>query len=202
MARGPRYSVKFRRRREGKTNYRKRKALILSGKPRLVTRGSLRHMLVQVVEARLEGDHVLASASSKELVTKFGWRGDCGNVPAAYLTGLLAGYRALSKGIKEAVLDIGLHKPSKGSRVFAALKGAVDAGMSIPHGEEILPDMSRIRGEHVAEYSKTLLETNPEKYERQFSGYIRRGFRPEDLPTHFDEVRKKIVSSLGGDVSG
>ena len=47
-----------------------------------------------------------------------------------------------------------------------------------------------------------LLETNPEKYERQFSGYIKRGLRPEDLPTHFDEVREKIVSSLGGGVSG
>jgi len=69
--------------------------------------------------------------------------------------------------------------------VFAALKGVVDAGMRIPHSEEILPDESRIRGEHIAAY----YEQNPE----MFSEYEKRGFKPSDLPKHFEEVKSKIM---------
>ncbi|OYT43587.1 50S ribosomal protein L18 [Candidatus Bathyarchaeota archaeon ex4484_40] len=98
MARGPRYNVPFRRRREGKTDYRLRLRLVRSGLPRLVVRGSLRNMLVQVVEADIVGDRVVASAHSRELVRDYGWRGPCGNLPAAYLTGLLCGYKALAHG--------------------------------------------------------------------------------------------------------
>ncbi|RLF08815.1 MAG: 50S ribosomal protein L18, partial [Thermoprotei archaeon] len=139
MAKGPTYKVPLRRRREGKTDYRLRKKLILSGLPRLVVRGSLKHFTVQVTKAEINGDRVLASAHTKQLVRDFGWRGACGNIPAAYLTGLLAGLRAVNNGIKKAVLDIGLFSPIKGSRVFAALKGAIDAGMEIPCSEEVLP---------------------------------------------------------------
>jgi large subunit ribosomal protein L18 len=41
-------------------------------------------------------------------------------------------------------LDIGLHVPSKGTRVFAALKGVVDAGVEVPYSEDIVPDDERI----------------------------------------------------------
>ncbi|MEM2602579.1 MAG: 50S ribosomal protein L18, partial [Candidatus Bathyarchaeia archaeon] len=106
MAIGPRYRLAFRRRREGKTDYRRRKALLLSGLPRLVVRPTLKNIHVQIVEAGEGGDRTVASASSKEL-RKFDWKGGMGNVPAAYLTGLLAGKRAIAKGISRAVLDIG-----------------------------------------------------------------------------------------------
>ncbi len=192
MARGPRYKVPFRRRREGKTNYRKRLKLILSGKPRLVARKTLNHIIAQVVEARVEGDHVLVAAHSSEL-RKFGWLASCDNTPAAYLTGLLAGYRALKAGIKEAILDIGLHRPTRGARVFAVLKGAVDAGLKVPYSEEILPSEDRIRGEHIANYAKILKDTDPLKYERHFSQYLKRGLLPEELPNHFEIVREKIT---------
>ncbi len=184
MAKGARYKVPLRRRREGKTNYKKRLKLLLSRKPRLVVRITNKRVIAQIVEYGSEGDITVAYADSKEL-EKFGWKGDLNNTPAAYLTGLLIGKKALQKGVREAVLDIGLKTPSKGARVFATLKGAVDAGLAIPHSEEILPDEARIRGEHIASY----YEQNPE----MFSEYEKRGLKPSELPEHFEEVKSKIM---------
>ncbi len=192
MGRGPRYRVPWRRRREGKTNYYKRIKLVISGKPRFVVRRTNKYIIVQVIEARIEGDRVIAAAHSRELVKKYGWLGGTKNTSAAYLTGLLAGFRALKAGVAEAVLDIGLARPVPGARVFAALKGGLEAGLEIPHSEEILPPIERIRGEHIAEWAKRLKEEAPDFYKRQFSDYLRRGLAPEDLPAHFDEVLSKI----------
>ncbi len=192
MGHGPRYRVPWRRRREGKTNYYKRLKLIKSGKPRLVVRRTNKYIIVQIAEARLGGDKIIAAAHSRELVKLYGWKGGTKNTSAAYLTGLLAGYRALQKGVKEAVLDIGLHEPVKGSRVFAVLKGALDAGLEIPHSEEILPETERIIGNHIAQWAAELKASNPDFYNRQFSEYLKRGFNPEDLPSHFEEVKSKI----------
>ena len=193
MAKGPSYCVPFRRRREGKTDYRLRRALVLSRAPRLVVRGTLKHMIVQVIEAKEDGDHVITSAHSRELVRDHGWKGGCGNVPAAYLTGLLCGYKALAKGVKRVVLDIGLQSPSKGARIFAALKGALDAGLDIPHSETVLPDKSRICGEHIVDYANRL-SSDQEAYQQRFSQYLLRGLRPEQLSEHFSSVKERIVS--------
>lgn len=195
MAKGPRYRVPFRRRREGKTDYHARRALVISGKPRLVVRGSLNHMTVQVVKAKPRGDEVIVSAHTKELVKNYGWKAHCGNVPSAYLVGLLCGLKALAKGVKDVILDIGLHPPVKGARIFAALKGAVDAGLNVPHSEEKIPEPERIEGVHIAEYAKTL-KLNPEQYERQFAQYLKKKLLPEKLPEHFEKIRNKIVSSF------
>lgn len=136
------------RRRLQKTDYKKRLALLKSGKPMLVVRKSLENMRVQIVEFNPKGDETLASAFSVEL-GGLGWKGGKGNLPAAYLTGLLAGMRAKKAGISEAILDLGLQTNTKGSRIYAALKGAVDAGLSVPHSEEILPSEERISGKHI-----------------------------------------------------
>ena len=150
MAQGPRYRVPFRRRREGRTDYRQRQRLLRGRIPRAVVRLSLRNATVQFVSYAPTGDKVLAAATSKELA-KLGWTGATGNLPAAYLTGYLAGKRAAQSGVEEAVLDIGLKGPAKGSAVFAALKGMLDAGVNIPHGEEVLPAAERINGAHIDE---------------------------------------------------
>ncbi len=147
---GPHYRVGFRRRREGRTDYRTRSRLLRSEKPRAVVRKTLNQTIIQIVEQDAAGDRILASATSRELA-KHGWSAGTGNVPAAYLTGFLAGHRAAGKGVTEAILDIGLHKPSKGSRVFAALQGLLDAGVAIPHSPEILPTKERLRGSHINE---------------------------------------------------
>ena len=148
MAQGPTYRVKFRRRREGKTNYYRRRRLLLSRRSRLVVRKTNTNTIVQIVNASVVGDSTVASAISSEL-GDHGWTAGTGNIPAAYLTGFLVGLRAKSRGVKEAILDVGLNPPVKGSRVYAALKGAVDAGLEVPHNPEILPDDSRITGEHI-----------------------------------------------------
>jgi len=149
MTHGPRYYVKPRRRREGKTDYRKRLSLLRSGKVRMVVRKSLKNTQIQFVEYKEEGDNILVSVNSKELKDKFQWKFSTSTTPAAYLTGLLAGTRAKEKGISECVLDIGRYPASTGCKIFAALKGTVDAGVDCPYNEEKIPSEDRITGKHL-----------------------------------------------------
>jgi large subunit ribosomal protein L18 len=194
MAKDSRYCVQLRRRREGKTDYKARKALVLSGKPRLVARCTLKNVIAQIIVAKPHGDEVLVSAHSREL-KKYEWKAPNGNLSAAYLTGLLCGLKAKAKGVKEAVLDVGLYSPSKGARVFAVLKGVLDAGLSVPHSEEKLPDEKRIEGEHIAKYAASLA-SNPEEYQSKFSQYLTQKLPPEDLPKHFAKVKKEIFAAF------
>ena len=146
MATSPRTRVPFRRRREGRTNYRTRLALLKSQETRLVVRRTNGNVIVQFVDWTQGGDAVKATAVAQEL-KKMGWEGSAKNTPAAYLTGLLAGKRAAQAGVESAVLDIGRHTPTKGSRVFAALKGVLDAGIDVPHGgEDVYPSEERLNG--------------------------------------------------------
>ena len=196
MSLGPSYRVPYRRRREGKTDYKARRALVLSRIPRFVVRGSLAHMTVQIAEAQPNGDRIIASANSRELIKTYGWQGSTSNLPSAYLTGFLCGLRAAAVGVKKAILDIGLFSPSKGARIFAALKGAVDAGVEVPCDKEKLPDEKRISGQHVAEYAKHLSADEQETYQRQFSHYLKENLQPEQLPEHFSQVKEKIIESF------
>jgi len=169
MAKGPRYAVKFKRKRQGKTNYKKRLALLKSGFPRFVVRKSNKYIYVQIIEYDPKGDKTICQAHSAEL-KKFGWNRSAKSLPAAYLAGLLAGKRALKKGIKKALLDSGLYTLTPNCRIYAALKGAIDAGLNIPHSPKILPDEARLKGEHIAKYLKInnlpkLVESIKEKIE-------------------------------------
>jgi large subunit ribosomal protein L18 len=153
MAKNAIYSVKFRRRRLGLTNYARRLGLLKSGKHRLVVRLSNRYVLAQVVKSVDGHDSIVYSVSSKELV-KLGWKGSLKNLPSSYLTGLLVGKNC---SVKELILDCGVSKPS--SRVFAVLKGCVDAGKIIPHSEKALPTAERLEGKHINEkLSKDLIK--------------------------------------------
>jgi large subunit ribosomal protein L18 len=153
MATGPRYFVPFRRRREGKTDYYQRTRLIVADVPRMVVRKTNRHIIVQLVTAELDGDRTLVAANSAEL-EKYGYKGSTSSTPAAYLTGMLFAVKAKKASQDSAILDIGLNRATPGARVFAALKGAVEAGLAIPHGEEILPSDERVKGAHIAAYNK------------------------------------------------
>ncbi len=195
MVTGPRYRVAFRRRGEGKTNYRRRKALVLSGLPRFVVRCTLRRVIAQMVRAEIVGDRVLVAADSSELAKTFGWLGSCSNLPAAYLTGLICGFKALASGVKEAVLDIGLQSPTKGARIFAVLKGVLDAGVLVPHDEGVLPGEERVQGQHIVAYAKRLA-SDPDVYQTRFSEHLSRGLPPEQLTEHFFSVKEKIFSSF------
>ncbi|MFB6216364.1 MAG: 50S ribosomal protein L18, partial [Candidatus Aenigmatarchaeota archaeon] len=127
-----RKSVPYRREREGKTDYRRRMKLLRSGKPRFVTRISLKHVRCQIAVSGPDGDEVQTSAFSKEL-RDWGWKGNTSNTPAAYLVGFLCGYRGINDGIEEGVLDIDRFEPSPQAKVFAILKGVTDSGVYIPH---------------------------------------------------------------------
>ncbi len=150
MATGPRYHVQFRRRRQGKTDYRMRKKMITSGIPRAVVRCTSKNTIVQFIAFNPKGDEILAAASTMEL-EEHGWKHATANLPSAYLAGYMAGKRASKEGIDSAVLDIGLRPPKRGTKVFAALKGMLDAGIEIAHDEEILPSEDRISGTHINE---------------------------------------------------
>ena len=153
MAAGSRYFVPFRRRREGKTDYYQRTRLVVSDVPRMVVRKSNRHIIVQLVTAEMDGDRTLVAANSAEL-EKYGYKGSTSSTPAAYLTGMLFAAKAKRAKQESAILDIGLNRATPGARVFAALKGAVEAGLAIPHGEEVLPSDERAKGAHIAAYNK------------------------------------------------
>jgi large subunit ribosomal protein L18 len=167
-ARGPLYLTHFRRRREGRTDYANRLALLKGGQPRLVVRKTNRYVLAQFVSFDAWGDRTLSSCNSLEL-REMGFPGKR-NTPSAYLAGLRAAVRAKAKGVSTFVLDIGRHSPSKGSVLFAALQGALDAGLKAPHGAEVLPKPERIAGKHLS----------------------------SEVQKSFDSTKQKILSEAGG----
>ncbi len=192
MARGPTYHVPPRRRRSARTDYRKRRALVASKKARLVARISGRNIYAQILRSTARGDETLACSNSKEITRRYGWRGHPANTPAAYLVGMLAGYKSTRSGVDDAILDIGLSTPAKGARVFAAAKGAIDAGLHIACDASMLPPDERVRGSHIAEFAKVLATSSPDSYNRVFSSYLAKSQRPENLPEHFIEVERRI----------
>jgi large subunit ribosomal protein L18 len=193
MARHSRYRVALRRRREGKTDYQARKALVLSGRPRLVVRNSLKNASAQIIIAKPVGDVVLAAAHSREL-KKYGWKAPTGNAPAAYLTGFICGLKAKANGVSEAILDIGLVAPTKGSKLFAVLRGVVDAGVPVPHDEAKIVE-AMVKGEHISKYGK-ILGASSEVYSAKFSKYLAEKLSPEQLPEHLEKVKGAIEGSF------
>jgi len=235
-----RFQVKFKRRREGKTDYRARKRLVAQDKNkynapkyRFVVRITNKDVITQITYARIEGDYVLAAAYSHEL-PRYGMATGLTNYAAVYATGLLLARRVLTKlkladkykgntdvngedysvtqlddGPRPfcALLDVGLRRTTTGSRVFAALKGACDGGLDIPHSEkrfvgydeegkklnaEVLK--KHIFGGHVADYMKKLNEEEPEKYKTIFSRYVKAGVKPEGLEAAWKKVHAAIRS--------
>jgi large subunit ribosomal protein L18 len=110
-------------------------------------------VICQLVGYEMDGDKILATSSGSNLVSDYKWpkKASRKSVPACYLAGLVLAKQATAAGHDSAVLDIGLAAASKGNRVFAALKGMVDGGLEIPHGEDILPDEERLSGSHISD---------------------------------------------------
>ncbi len=196
MAKGPQYRVQFRRRREGKTNYYLRRRLLVSRLTRFVVRKSLNHLIVQLINPKVNGDLTIVSVNTKELQTKYGWKAGTGNLPAAYLVGYIAGKKALSKGIKQAIVDIGLYPCVSGSRTLAAIKGALQAGLKIPVEENILPDDDRVKGVHIKEYYEKIVGGELKTSKHQFTKLLAAGVDILKLPEHFNEVIEKINQSF------
>jgi large subunit ribosomal protein L18 len=141
---------KFRRRLEGKTDYKKRLDMLRSGKPRFVVRVTNTRIITHITAHDFNGDKTIVTANSDEL-KKHGWALAHKNLPAAYLTGMLCAKKAKAAGVKEAILDMGLRTPLAGTRVFGALKGAIDGGLNIPADPESFPPADRLAGKHMKE---------------------------------------------------
>jgi len=233
-----RFQTKFRRRREGKTDYYARKRLVAqdknkynSPKYRFVVRFTNRDVVCQIAYSRIIGDVIVAAAYSHEL-PKYGIKLGLTNYAACYANGLLLARRVLTKlkladkyqgkakvdgedYIVEpnaegpqpfyALLDVGLTRTTTGNRLFAALKGACDGGIEIPHSEtrfvgfnseEEKLDSATLRkhifGGHVADYMKKLEEEKPKIYARQFSAYIAAGIKPGDLEKVYSQAHGAI----------
>lgn len=175
--------------RSDKTNYRKRAAVIIGRHSFATVKVTDQNVSAQVIKATPTGDIVIASAHSHELA-KHGWKGATNNLPACYLTGLLLGKKALEKGTSKAVLYIG--KEHFTTRVAACAKGIADAGVNMPVSEESAPAEERISGQHIADYANSL-KSDEQEYKSRFSALLKNGLKPEDYPSHFDEVRTKIT---------
>ncbi|MBU3923684.1 MAG: hypothetical protein KJ592_02100, partial [Nanoarchaeota archaeon] len=159
-----------RRRRENRTDYKARRILLESGIPRIVVRRTNKYFILQAVESVEAQDRVVATITSKELL-KHGWNSCEGNgsqvtgnrkrvgnlksIPAGYLTGLLfakqikdlvAGSRSPVAG--RYIMDLGMARTLKGSRVFAVVKGLIDGGLDINANEKVFPSEDRLMGEH------------------------------------------------------
>lgn len=140
------YSKILRRLREEKTNYKKRSTMLMGKRDFITVNITNENTLVQILKPGMTGDKVVASAHSRYLLEK-GWKGSRKSVPAAYLTGYLAGKKALGQGAKDAILYTGTRRYTQ--RMAAALKGVIDAGVQVPANEETFPPKERLNGEHL-----------------------------------------------------
>ena len=168
--RGNRQRSVFRRRRAGLTDYRRRLKLLRGNKPRAVVRVSNTRTTCQLVSWAKDGDLVTATVTGSDLLKKYGWPESFSqkSVSASYLVGFAMGKAALASGATEAVLDIGLDASTPGGRVFSALKGMVDAGLDIPHGENVLPDEGRLAGAHISDAVAAAVESTKNAIEEAY----------------------------------
>merc|ERR1719353_328081 len=169
-----RFQTKYKRRREGKTDYYARKRLVAQSKNkfatpkyRFVVRFTNKDIICQVMSSKIKGDICHAAAYAHEL-PRYGLKVGLTNYSAAYCVGLLCARRLLTKygladkfeGTEEvtaefedcfvhaedddedgpsafhALLDVGLKRTTLGSKIFAAMKGAFDGGLEIPHNKK------------------------------------------------------------------
>jgi len=142
---GPRYNAPLKRKKEQKTNYVKRLAILKSGLPRFVLRVTNKLVIAQIVTYKKEGDVTLLSVTSNDLKKKYGWNYNLKNTPSVYLTSLLLAKQAKKKEITKVVFDLGLKSCKKGSKMFAALQAIKDAGLECSFNEEALPSIDRIK---------------------------------------------------------
>lgn len=141
-----------RRRKEYKTDYKKRFGLLKSGTPRIVFRKTNKYVSAQYVTSKEAQDKVILGFNSKNLM-KYGWpetaKGSLKSITASYLTGYLIGKEILSKKLEKPIVDFGMMRVLHKSKVYAFIKGLIDSGVEINCKEEAFPDESRIKGEHM-----------------------------------------------------
>ncbi|TRY89315.1 hypothetical protein DNTS_003479 [Danionella cerebrum] len=214
-----RYQVKFRRRREGKTDYYARKRLVIQDKNkyntpkyRMIVRFSNRDIICQIAYAKIEGDMIVCAAYSHELpkygvtlLNKFGL--DKVYDGQVEITGEEFNVESIDgqPGAFTCYLDAGLARTTTGNKVFGAMKGAVDGGLSIPHSTKRFPGYDseskefnaevhrkHIMGLNVSEYMRQLMEEDEEAYKKQFSRFIKNGVTPDSMEEMYNKAHAAI----------
>uniref|UniRef100_A0A2K6E3V4 Large ribosomal subunit protein uL18 n=1 Tax=Macaca nemestrina TaxID=9545 RepID=A0A2K6E3V4_MACNE len=214
-----RYQVKFRRRREGKTDYYARKRLVIQDKNkyntpkyRMIVRVTNRDIICQIAYARIEGDMIVCAAYAHEL-PKYGVKVGLTNYAAAYCTGLLLARRLLNRfgmdkiyegqvevtGALPAILDAGLARTTTGNKSFWRPEGS--CGWSTKRfpgydseSKEFNAEVHRkhIMGQNVADYMRYLMEEDEDAYKKQFSQYIKNSVTPDMM----EEMYKKAHAAI------
>lgn len=182
----------LRRRRQGKTDYRRRLKVVSGKLPFASVTISGKNVTLQIIEARLKGDLTRVSTHSREL-RKLGWKGSMKSLPSSYLVGLVGGNKAQQAGVKKVIVRPQIRGFVRGSRFAAVVKGIRDSGVEVPFSEEGFPSEERLKGIHIAEHAKGLAETDKASYTSRFSQVIKRGLKPEEYPNHFELVKKAIL---------
>ncbi len=138
-----------RRRKEGKTDYKKRLGLLKSKKPRIVFRRTNKYLIVQYIESKEAKDKVIITITSKNLL-KYGWpenaTGALKSIPAAYLIGYLIGKQIISKKLATPIVDFGMLRVLHKTKIYGFLKGLIDTGVKIKCKKECFPEEERIKG--------------------------------------------------------
>ncbi|MFT4312779.1 MAG: 50S ribosomal protein L18 [Candidatus Woesearchaeota archaeon] len=189
MAKNSNYTMQHRRRREGRTNYDRRLKLLVSRKARLVVRRTLKGMSAQIVQYTPDGDKVIFAAKSSEL-KKYGLPVVNGNIPVAYLTGLLLAQKAKSFS-GELIVDYGVRYLTAQSRLFALTKGAIDGGLQIISGDDFFPEDDLCAGKNIESFAESIKE-NTQLYQKQFSAYIKQNIDPVAISKTYEKVRESI----------
>jgi large subunit ribosomal protein L18 len=186
------YIATLKRIRNGRTNYRKRAALLLSRRRFVTITVSDENVQAQIAYPMAKGDITITSSHSRELA-RFGWNGSLNSLPACYLTGLLLGKKSLRKDVDEAILYTG--KNSFTSRVAACLKGVIDSGMKVPASDSSFPPEERLVGNHIEEYARILKDENKDVYNSHFSRLIANNFDPTQYSSYVQKVKDAITRS-------
>ncbi|MBU2612725.1 MAG: 50S ribosomal protein L18 [Nanoarchaeota archaeon] len=143
-----------RRKRERKTDYLVRLKLLKSERPRVVFRKTNKSVIVQYVKSDEAKDKIIFGITSKALL-KYGWpenlSGSLKSIPATYLTGYLTGKKIAKEKLETPIVDFGMQRVIKKSKLFAFLKGMIDSGMKINSPEENFPEEERISGKKAKE---------------------------------------------------
>ncbi|MBU0757242.1 MAG: 50S ribosomal protein L18 [Nanoarchaeota archaeon] len=180
--------VPFRRKKQGRTDYKNRLTLLKGKTLRLVVRRANKNFIAQIVKYSPQGDIVLSTAHTTELV-KYGYNISRSNYPAAYLIGYLL---AKKSNEKKAILDLGLQTPIARSKLYAVVKGCVDGGLVVPVDEEVLPAEDRINGKHIADY----LAGTAGSEKQEFSLYRKNNVDADRIKKLFEDTKQKIDESV------
>ncbi|KAJ0977120.1 hypothetical protein J5N97_012594 [Dioscorea zingiberensis] len=218
-----RFQVKFKRRRQGKTDYRARIRLINQDKNkyntpkyRFVVRFTNKDIIAQIVSASIAGDMIVAAAYAHEL-PRYGLEVGLTNYAAAYCTGLLLARRVLKtlemdeeyEGNVEATGEDFSVEPGETRRPFRAL---LDVGLlrtttgnrvfgalkgALDGGLDIPHSEKRFAG-----FKKDDKQLDAELHRKYiFGGHVAAYMRtliedePEKYQTHFSEYVKRGIEA-------